>query len=57
MADQAKPEQKTLFPCRDSLEEVYAEASAQLPIADHNQLIALLHMHNNTILNLIGGRP
>lgn len=53
MADQQKPRQRTLFPSRDSLEEVYMEARAMLPIEDNNQLISLLHMHSNTILNLV----
>jgi hypothetical protein len=52
MADQIKPEQKTLFPTRESLEEVLAEASAQLPITTHNQLVSLLHLQTNTVLNL-----
>lgn len=47
MADDDK--QLSLFPVRDSLEEVIQEGLAMLPITNPNQLIALLNMQANTI--------
>lgn len=48
------PKQQSLFPTADSLEEVLAEAKASLPIQTENELVALLHKHENTILYLLG---
>lgn len=42
--------QLSLFPTRDSVAQVVAEAKAQLPITEENKLVALLQMHENTIL-------
>ncbi len=44
--------QQSLFPTAASLEEVFAEAKAQLPITTENQLVALLQLHSNTVLTL-----
>jgi hypothetical protein len=43
-------QQLTLFPTRDSVELVEAEGVAMLPITEPNDLIALLRLHENTIL-------
>jgi hypothetical protein len=50
---QNKPQQYSLFPTRDSVEEVIEEAKAQLPITDENQLVALLQIHQNTLISLL----
>lgn len=47
-----EPQQQSLFPTADSLEQIEAEAKAALPITDENELMALLHKHQNTILHL-----
>ena len=52
MADQETVEQLTLFPARDTLKEVIQEGVAQLPIDNPNDLVALLHLHHNTIINI-----
>lgn len=52
MADQKPINQLTLFPARTTLKEVMQEGLAQLPITTNNELIALLHLHQNTIINL-----
>jgi len=52
MADQEKVEQLTLYPTRDTLKEVIQEGLSQLPIDNPNELVALLHLHRNTVLNL-----
>jgi hypothetical protein len=49
-----KSPQLSLFPHRDSLEQVEKEAIAQLPITSHNQLIALLRLQQNTLIALLG---
>lgn len=46
--------QKTLFPTKDTCQEVIDEAVASLPITTKNELIALLQLHQNTILFLLG---
>ena len=45
--------QLSLFPTYDSLEQVMAEAKADLPITTTNQLVALLQTHENTLIHLI----
>ena len=55
MADQFE-EQLSLFPTADSVEEVIAEASAQLPITNHNQVVALVRLLENTIANIYARR-
>ena len=45
-------EQHSLFPTRDSVEEVVQEGLAQLPIQTPNALIALLQLHGNTVVKL-----
>lgn len=52
MADQDSIKQLTLFPTRTTLKEVMQEGLAQLPISTPNELIALLHLHQNTVINL-----
>jgi hypothetical protein len=52
MADPKIPQQHPMFPTRDSIKQVVDEGVALLPITTPNQLIALLHMHQNTILHL-----
>ena len=52
MADQKPITQLTLFPARTTLKEVMQEGISQLPITNTNELIALLHLHQNTLLNL-----
>ena len=42
--------QLTLFPSRDSVEQVEQEAIAMLPIENANVILALLKLHENTIL-------
>ena len=46
------PHQTSLFPTRDSLQQVEQEAIAALPITEPNQLIALLQMQANTLAAL-----
>lgn len=43
--------QPSLFPTRETLEEVFQEALAQLPITDPNELVALLQLHQNTLIH------
>jgi hypothetical protein len=45
---QTKGEQLSLFPTKDTLEEVTQEGLAMLPISNPNQLVALLNMYLNT---------
>jgi hypothetical protein len=45
--------QLSLFPTYDSLEQVMAEAKADLPITSELQLVALLQTHENTLIHLI----
>lgn len=52
MKNTQNPDQKSLFPVRQSLQEVEQEAMAQLPITSPNQLIALLRLQQNTMLQL-----
>lgn len=47
-----KVTQLSLFPVRKSVAQVIAEGKAQLPITTANELIALLELHQNTILSL-----
>ncbi len=44
--------QTSIFPTRDSLQQVEQEALASLPITEPNQLIALLQMQANTLAAL-----
>lgn len=46
-------QQIPLFPVFESLEAVYADAKAQLPITTENQLNNILSVHQNTLLDLI----
>ena len=46
------PHQTSLFPTRDSLQQVEQEALAALPNTEPNQLIALLQMQANTLAAL-----
>jgi hypothetical protein len=46
------PHQISLFPTRDSLQQVEQEAIASLPITEPNQLIALLQIQANTLAAL-----
>jgi|SaaInlStandDraft_7_1057024.scaffolds.fasta_scaffold490143_1 hypothetical protein len=55
MAQPINGGQMSLFPTRDSIEEVEQEALAMLPITNGNQLIALLRMQQNTIHSLHQG--
>ena len=50
MADET--EQETIFPSRNSLEALTAEAKTLLPITKENELISLLQMHRNTLLQV-----
>ena len=52
MAGPKIPRQHPMFPTRDSIKQVVDEGVAMLPITSTNQLIALLHLHQNTILSL-----
>lgn len=45
----AEQQQLSLFPSRETLEQVVQEGIAMLPITNPNQLIALLNMQANTI--------
>lgn len=45
--------QMSLFPLRESLQQVEQEALAQLPITTPNQLIALLRLQQNTLQHLM----
>lgn len=40
----------SIFPTRDTLEEVIDEAKAQLPITDEHTLVALMKIQENTLL-------
>lgn len=51
------PQQNSLFPTRDSLQEVVDEALGKLPITSQNELIALLQLQQNTILQLLINSP
>ena len=53
MSAQNTPKNLSLFPCRDSLQEVEQEALALLPITSANQLIALLRLQQNTLVALL----
>jgi hypothetical protein len=57
MNHQQPPAQLTLFPSRDSVQTVFEEARAQLPITTENQLIALLQLHQNTLIRAIEKQP
>jgi hypothetical protein len=48
----SKVTQLSLFPARKSVKQVIAEGKAKLPITTENELIALLELHQNTILSL-----
>ena len=45
--------QTSLFPIRESLQQVEQEAIAQLPITTPNQLIALLRLQQNTLQHIM----
>jgi hypothetical protein len=47
-----QPANMSLFPYRDSIQQVEAEGLAQLPITKPNELIALLRIHENTLWRL-----
>jgi len=49
--------QISLFPHRDSLQQVEQEALAQLPITNSIELIALLRLQQNTLYSLLGLGP
>lgn len=51
MPDQNPPVQQSIFPTRDSIEDVVSEALAQLPITSKNQMRALLSIHQNTVIS------
>ncbi len=44
--------QETLFPTRDTVEQVIQEGKAMLPITNQNDLVALLQLQMNTVINL-----
>tara|TARA_B110000285_G_C15136495_1_gene627300 strand:+ start:3355 stop:3540 length:186 start_codon:yes stop_codon:yes gene_type:complete len=43
-------EQYSIFPSRNNLAEVEAEALSQLPITSPNNLIAILRLQQNTLI-------
>lgn len=45
--------QTSLFPSRESVKEVEAEAIASLPITSANQLIQFMRLSNNTLIEQI----
>jgi hypothetical protein len=45
-------EQLSLFPRRDTVQQVINEGIASLPITNQNDLLALLYLHQNTIDHL-----
>jgi hypothetical protein len=45
--------QNSIYPTRDSLQEVIDEGVSQLPITSKNQLIGLLMTYQNTLVNLM----
>ena len=45
-------QEESLFPTRDTVQEVVQEGLAKLPISNPNELIALLQLHQNTVLSL-----
>ena len=45
-----EPEQLSLFPARNTLEEVEREALATLPITSPNQILTLLRLYGNTLI-------
>lgn len=47
------PVQQNLFPIVGNLKEVQQIALSKLPITDPNELIALLHLQQNTLLNTL----
>ena len=49
MPTKATLEQMTLFPRRDSLQQVIDEGLALLPITTPNQLLSLLYIQQNTM--------
>lgn len=48
-----QPEQISIFPTANSLEEVQQIGLASLPITEPNQLIVLLQMQANTIHSIL----
>ncbi len=46
-------EQPSLFPTRNTLEEVESEALAQLPITSPNKLVALMRLQQNTLIKMM----
>lgn len=47
------PVQQNLFPVMENLKEVQQVALSKLPITDANELIALLHLQQNTLLTTL----
>lgn len=56
MSDTQSKTPVSLYPARDSLGQVQDEAIAQLPITSANQIVALLRLHENTMLNIMRGK-
>lgn len=52
MAQPNRYRQLSLFPIRDSIEQLEEEALAMLPITNGNQLISLLRMQQNTLYSI-----
>jgi len=52
-----KPEQQSLYPTRDTLEQVLLEARSSLPIVSTNQLQAILMTYHNTLLSQVNPNP
>lgn len=46
------PGYHNLYPRKDSLEEVYAELTAQLPLTTSNELHQALMLYHNTLVHL-----
>jgi hypothetical protein len=48
--------QQSIFPTRNTIAEVEAEALSQLPITHPNDLIAILRLQQNTLIKQLEGR-
>lgn len=46
-----------IYPTDESLDHFFIRAKARLPITDENELIALLFIHQNTIINQMISNP
>lgn len=57
MPTKATLEQMTLFPRRDTLQQVIDEGLALLPITTPNQLLSLLYIQQNTIAHIQDNSP